>query len=606
MKNLRYNESTENEEDCMSSLNKKQKGLVFGGSAAVLVLAAVIIVLLMGQSPSSPTLGLSNATPTPYIASADVSISTPAPDVEKQQQEEMALITSRLTMLRGTTIGGVDVSNMTKEEASAAVTAALSEQGLGEVKLTLFHENGTLPDIDEDAEAETPEEELTDEEQQAEPSAPILFAATEGGVLYTPTAENLVLSVDVDKAVEEAFALMRESDSYEAFMQEVSDIATKGVDIPLSFVSDEEAVKAYVEAVAYLVDIPPVNKGYSVDENTHKLTVTECQDGYGIDQSALVEQILNLDPTKETRLTLPMTTLSGSDAAQDYVLRGSYTTKVTGTNDRKYNVKKGCEMITGTVLKPDEVFSTNAKLGQRTSKNGWKKANAYVSGTHELQAGGGVCQLSSTLFNAVTYADLEVTDRRNHSMPVGYVDKGRDATINSVGNIIDFKFKNNTEGDIIIICYTETRSKDLYLTFDIYGLPLSDEFDEIEIKTKKLSTQSITTEYTEDPTKEEGYEYEESKGSTGYKYRTYVYYYKDGKVLEDRTITYESTYKMFPRQVTIGTKPVSDKDKSDKDNKTDKDNGTDTSGDNDDNSGSGVIPVETPAPVDTLPGGPEE
>lgn len=599
----------------MSSLNKKQKGLVFGGSAAVLGLAVLIIALLMGQPFSSTTLGQQNATPTPFIASQDVTISTPAPDVEKQQQEEMALITSRITMLQGTSIGGVDVSNMTREEASAAVTAALTEQGLGEVKLTLFHENGTLPDIDEDAESETPEEELT-EEEQAEPAAPILFAATEGGVLYTPTAENLVLSVDVDKAVEEAFALMRESGSYEEFMQEVSDIAEKGVDIPLSFVSDEEAVKTYVEELSYLVDTPPVNKGYSVDETTHKLTVTECQDGYGIDQTTLVEQILNLDPTKETRLTIPMTTLSGSDAAQDYVLRGSYTTKVPGTKDRKYNVKKGCEMINGTVLKPGEIFSTNAKLGQRTSKNGWKMATAYVSGTHEKQAGGGVCQLSSTLFNAVLYGDLEVVDRRNHSMPVGYVNKGQDATINSVGNIIDFKFKNNTEGDIIIIGYTETRSKDLYLTFDIYGLPMSDEFDKIEIKTKKLSTQSVTTEYTEDPTKEEGYEKVESEGSTGYKYRTYVYYYKDGKILEDKTITFESTYKMFPKKVTIGTK-VTDKDK---DNKKDDDSGSSGSsgGEESGGDGSGAIPAVTPAPASTpkpdptpetggeMPAGPEE
>lgn len=588
----------------MSSLNRKQKGLVFGGSAAVLGLAALVIALLIGQPFSSTTLGQQNATPTPFIASQDVSISTPAPDVEKQQQEEMALITSRLTMLQGTSIGGIDVSNMTKEEAITAVTTAIEEQGRGQVQLTLFHENGTLPDIDEDAEAETPEEELT-EEEQAKQSAPILFTAVEGGVLYTPNTENLPLSVNVEAAVGEAFDLMREAGSYEEFMQEVADIAEKGVDIPLSFATDEASVKTYVEELSYLVDTPPVNKGYSVDSSTHKLTVTECQDGYGIDQSALVEQILNLDPTEATQLTIPMTTLTGSDAGQDYVRRSTFTTKVTGTKDRKYNVKKGCEMINGTVLKPGEVFSTNAKLGQRTSKNGWKMATAYVSGSHEKQAGGGVCQLSSTLFNAVLYADLEVTDRRNHSMPVGYVDKGCDATINSVGNIIDFKFKNNTEGDIIIISYTETKSGDLYLTFDIYGLPMSDEFDKIEIKTKKLSTQSVTTEYTEDPTKEEGYEKVESEGSTGYKYRTYVYYYKDGKVLEDKTITFESTYKMFPKKVTIGTKVV-DKDDKDKDSKKDDDSSSGGSSGSEESSGdgSGTIPAETPAPVTTPePGG---
>lgn len=579
----------------MSSLNKKQKGLVFGGTAAVLVLAAVIIGILVGQPASSPALGQlgTQATATPNISSADVTISTPAPDVEKQQQEEMALITARTTMLRGTSIGGVDVSNMTKEEAKAAVTAAIGEQGRGEVKLTLFHENGALPNVDEDAEAETPEEELTEEEKEAQ-AAPILFAAAEGGVVYTPNTENLILTADVDKAVDEAFDLMREAGNYEEFMQQVSDIATKGMDIPLPFKADEESVKTYVEDVAYLVDTPPVNKGYTVDETTHKLTVTECEDGYGIDQSALVEQILNLDPTEEAQITIPMTVLTGSDAAQDYVLRGTYTTEVGGTSNRKYNVKKGCEMINGTVLKPGEVFSTNAKLGQRTKKNGWKNAPAYVSGTHEDQPGGGVCQLSSTLFNAVTYADLEVTDRRNHSMPVSYVDNGRDATINSVGNIIDFKFKNNTEGDIIIISYVVGNK----LTFDIYGLPMSDDFDDIKIKTERLSTQKVTTEYTEDPTKPVGYEDVVSKGSKGYRYRTYVYYYKDGQLLEDRTITYESTYKMFPKQVIIGTKE-------------------EESSSGGSSGGSGTIPDDspstdptpapnTPEPGGELPAGPEE
>ena len=102
----------------MSSLSKKQKGLVFGGSAAVLGVAAVAVALLM-QSPAAPVIG-ENPTATAHMGQADVSISTPAPDVEKQRQEELALITSRLTMLKGTRIHGVDVSNMTKEQAKQA------------------------------------------------------------------------------------------------------------------------------------------------------------------------------------------------------------------------------------------------------------------------------------------------------------------------------------------------------------------------------------------------------------------------------------------------------------------------------------------------------
>ena len=528
----------------MSSLSKKQKGLVFGGSAAVLGVAAVAVALLM-QSPAAPVIG-ENPTATAHMGQADVSISTPAPDVEKQRQEELALITSRLTMLKGTRIHGVDVSNMTKEQAKQAVESTLEASG-AEVKLTLLQENGVMPSAAPADEADAPADTGDGEEEEA----PILYTKTDKGVVYTPTARNLILTADVDKAVQEAFDLARDSQDYEGTMALVNNIAQNGKDIALSYTASSESVQAYVEDISFLIDKPAVNKAYNVDPNTHKLSVTECEDGYGIDREALEKSILELDPTREAELVIPMQVLQGSDAAQEYVLRGEYKTSFKGSSsNRKYNIKKGSELINGTILKPGEVFSTNAKLGQRTTKNGWKLAPAYVSGAHEDQPGGGVCQLSSTLFNAVTYADLEVVDRRNHSMPVSYVSKGRDATINSVGNIIDFKFKNSTEGDIIIVSYVS--GNDLY--FDIYGLPKSDEFDTIEIETKQISSQGITTEYTEDPSKGTDYEEVLSKGSKGYKYKTYVYYYKNGQLLEDRTIVYDSVYKMFPKQVVVGTK----------------------------------------------------
>ena len=235
-----------------------------------------------------------------------------------------------------------------------------------------------------------------------------------------------------------------------------------------------------------------------------------------------------------------------------YVKRGQgYTTSFSGsTKNRKYNIRFGAEKINGTILKPGEIFSANETLGKRTRANGWKNAGAYEAGEVVEQPGGGVCQLSSTLYNAVLYADLEIVERRNHSMPVHYVDRGRDATINSVGNIIDFKFKNNTSSDIIIIAYTEGNN----LHMEIYGVPFeTDEYDEIKIRTKQVSSQSIKTVYEYLDNMPTSYKKTISKGSKGYTVKTFKDYYLGGTLVKTEELQPISKYTMFPKKVEVGT-----------------------------------------------------
>ena len=165
------------------------------------------------------------------------------------------------------------------------------------------------------------------------------------------------------------------------------------------------------------------------------------------------------------------------------------------------------------------------------------------------QAGGGVCQLSSTLYNAALYADMEIVERRNHSMPVHYVDRGRDATINSVGNIIDFKFRNNTSSDVIIMAYTDGN----ILHMEIYGVPFeTDEYDRIEIRTKQRGSVSIKTVYEYDDSKPASYSKTITKGSKGYTVQTYKDYYL-GQTLVKTDDLGISKYTMFPKKVLVGT-----------------------------------------------------
>ncbi|MGN0150490.1 MAG: VanW family protein, partial [Clostridia bacterium] len=131
----------------------------------------------------------------------------------------------------------------------------------------------------------------------------------------------------------------------------------------------------------------------------------------------------------------------------------SYSTSYgSSTANRASNVARAASLINGKVLAPGEVFSFNSTVGKRTVANGFSTAPEYVNGKTVDGIGGGTCQVSSTLYNAVLYSDLDIVSRTNHMFTVSYVPNGQDATVADGGP--DFKFKNNTDYPIKISAYT--------------------------------------------------------------------------------------------------------------------------------------------------------
>ena len=548
----------------MSKINGKKKYWVLGACAGVLVLAGGLCAILLSGNGAQLTESVpGSAMTTPSAASlpeTNIVVGTPEVDlIAEQQKQEIEAIAIRNNMLPGTTIYGVDVGGMTREQALAAVEEKLTQEPLV-VNLLLTDGTNVYPasgdgiqalpaaveeEEDDDAidpdmkaaEAAEKEEEEEEEKQESAEKTPI----------------GIRLKYDVESAVDAAFSLMRDKTvPYETFMAQVKQIAA-GQEIAPAPTYDEDSVTRFVAYLASLLDKPAVNATISMEKN--QIVYTDEIKGQGIDQATLIETILSTDPFSGEVLSIPIHDLEASITREmlqgKYVLRGSYTTSFSGsTSNRKYNIRFGADKINGTILKPGDVFSANDTLGTRTRKNGWKNAGAYEGGEVVEQPGGGVCQLSSTLYNAALYADLEIVKRQNHSMPVHYVDRGRDATINSVGNKIDFKFKNNTSSDIIIIAYTEGNN----LHMEIYGVPFeTDEYDEIKIRTKQTSGTSIKTEYEYDDTKPTSYEEVLSKGSKGYTVRTFKDYYKNGVRVKTEELLPNSTYKMFPKKVRVGT-----------------------------------------------------
>ena len=562
----------------MGILNGKQKYWVIGACAGVVVLSAGLCAILLSGKDAATTSQLPpDKDPVPPSATvsrtqATIIVGTPEPDVvAEQRRQEMEAIIIRNTMLPGTIIYGVDVSGMSREQAQAAVAEKLSQDPL---TINLLFSDGAnvypasgqgiqapaptatpIPEEEEDTDAidpallaaeaaGAPEEE--DDEEETESNSNTTNAAEDGPI-------GIQIRFDLEKAVNVAFSLLRDQSlPYDEFMSQVKRIAA-GQEVAPAPEYDTDSVDRFVTYLASLLDTPPVNATIGMENN--QLVYTDEAMGRGIDQAALTATILSTDPLSGETIDIPMGDLAPEttkEMLQDkFVKRGQgFTTSFSdSTKNRKYNIRFGAEKINGTILKPGEVFSANGTLGTRTRKNGWKNAGAYESGEVVQQAGGGVCQLSSTLYNAALYADLEIVERRNHSMPVHYVKRGQDATINSIGNIIDFKFRNNTSGDIIIIAYTEGNN----LHMEIYGVPFeTEEYDRIGIRTKQISSTSIKTEYTYINTKPTTYSKTISKGSKGYKVRTYKDYYKGDTLVKTDDLGL-SVYTMFPKKVEVGT-----------------------------------------------------
>lgn len=270
---------------------------------------------------------------------------------------------------------------------------------------------------------------------------------------------------------------------------------------------------------------PAVNAEYTIS-NQH-IKYTESQIGIDFDIAA-AEQIIadNIDNTEEYFIPLtvvqPDVSTEQLDASMFGDLLGTYTSKYNpGEVGRTKNVTLASNSIHNVVLAPGEAFSYNNIVGERSAERGFAGAKVYAAGEVVDGLGGGICQVSSTLYNAVLYADLDVVSRTNHSLPVSYVPLGRDATV-AYGSI-DFIFKNPYP-DAIKITSVVGGGK---LTVSIYGKKTSDK--KIEIITERLSTVPFSVVEKGDESVEEGTTRVKQSGSNGGAVNTYLKVTENGK-----------------------------------------------------------------------------
>lgn len=204
----------------------------------------------------------------------------------------------------------------------------------------------------------------------------------------------------------------------------------------------------------------------------------------------------------------------------------SWSTSFRGSSrSRCHNIRLATGFIDGMVLLPGEVFSYNGTVGRRTAARGFRLAPTFVKGQHVDDFGGGICQVSSTLYNAVLLSGLKIVERHNHQMVVGYVPLGRDATVN-FGNK-DLKFENSTGGPIAIIGeYRPGR-----ITMRILG-EAKDPDAEVKLIVTDRKAYPYTVETVTDPTMRMGAKKVVEKGGRGFRCRSWRFFYRNGELVK--------------------------------------------------------------------------
>lgn len=306
------------------------------------------------------------------------------------------------------------------------------------------------------------------------------------------------------------------------------------------------------EVVYNEICVPAQNATYARDEDG-QLIINEHKVGVEVKKEDLKNVISLVNEGKTATcnavITMPEKTKEELEEKLFNDTLGTYTTNFsTSSANRAYNVSLASDSINDVVLMPGEEFSYNNTIGNPNAERGYKIAGIYENGKTSEGVGGGICQVSSTLYSAVLYADLEIVERHNHSLTVPYVPNGQDATV-SYG-VIDFRFKNNTEYPVKVLSTTSNRN----LKVSIIGTEYEPERT-VKISHQLISTTTPVDEEKVDETLPAGTRKVVSKGKNGCVVDTYKTILENGVQVSSEKIT-RSTYRMVPNEVLVSAQIV--------------------------------------------------
>lgn len=374
-----------------------------------------------------------------------------------------------------------------------------------------------------------------------------------GGHEVSITAGDLGISWANTDLPEEAMQLGRTGNIIQRY-KALKDLEYENYSFHIDLDFDVEAINTVLTEQCVKYDQKAVNVSLIKGEDG-SFQVVDGQEGYALDVETSIDNIYGFLTGEwdhqPCRIALDIAVEEPKGSAEELAevtdLLGSFTTSYsTSGSSRSANVENGCSLIDGSTIYPGEEFSTYEMVAPFTQANGYYMAGSYLNGKVVDSLGGGICQVSTTLYNAVLNAELEVTERHNHSMIVNYVSPSADAAIaESAGK--DFRFINNLEYPIYIEGYTEGKK----ITFNIYGKETRDAGHVVKYESEVLEVINPTSDAIyADNSRPIGYIATES-AHTGYKARLWKIVTENGVEVSREQIN-SSSYKVSPRSATVG------------------------------------------------------
>lgn len=379
----------------------------------------------------------------------------------------------------------------------------------------------------------------------------VTVKSSDGAKVYNYKFSDFEMTYDINSAVEEAIAFANE-DLSKSWWRDFKILESGNEDFTILKYSYPR-IRSCINAIAKEINVPVKNA--AVERKNGQFILTKESTGYEIDSDLILTQVMEAvkgfdfgkEIVFEINVTQPKYTAEDFSEIDNKI--GAYSSNYSGGDaNRISNLKTACEKIDGVVVYPGEVFSNNERFNPCTEENGWKSAGTIVNGKIEDSVGGGMCQISSSLYIAALEAELEIVERHNHSLKVGYMPYAYDATL--AGDYKDLKFRNNTGKPI----YIEAFTTDSQVVIRIYGKEVHNSTRRLEFENKLIETKEPgepKIEYSDELP--EGSEKVEVTALEGKTYELYKKVYENGELKETVKVN-TSVYSPRPQIILKGAK----------------------------------------------------
>lgn len=360
---------------------------------------------------------------------------------------------------------------------------------------------------------------------------------------YKMVSSDFGLKYDFEKIADDAYKIGREGNTLER-IRTIYDVERHGKYLLYYPSWDSSKIINFLKIASMDINRNPIDAKIHIINGS--IQITNDIEGLKVDEvktyenikSALNKMLKDNDKIADVLIAVDKIDAKVKKSTLELIKNrvATYST-VFNTSDvnRSENLAVAARAVNGTLLMPGEKFSLNKALGPRIIENGYKEAPVIIGNKLVPDIGGGVCQVATTLYNAVLRADIKIDERYHHTFPVGYVPAGQDATIS--GDVLDLKFENSSQYPLYIEAYISGN----HFTVNLYGYT-KDPSKRIEIYSEVVEKYEPKITYIDDPTLPEGEEVVDTAQHTGYKVNTYRLIYENN-VLVKKEFLYTDVYK---------------------------------------------------------------